>query len=53
VDKIQAPAQLEGSIGSLIATRKMKHFSEKLWFCGQQVGEISGRLTFYNLPILY
>ena len=31
----------------------MKNFSEKLWYCGQNVGEISGRLTFYNLPILY
>lgn len=37
----------------VISTRKIKHFTEKLWFCGQGVGEISGRLTFYNLPILY
>lgn len=32
---------------------KKKQFSEKLWFCGNSIGEISGNLTFFNLPILY
>lgn len=40
-------------LSNLIATRKSKTFTEKLWFCGQPVGEISGRLTFYNVPVLY
>ena len=38
---------------NLIATRKSKTFSEKLWWYGNSVGEITGRLTFYNVPILY
>ena len=32
---------------------KKKYFQEKLWLYGQQIGEISGCLTFSNLPILY
>jgi hypothetical protein len=40
-------------INNLIASSKTKSFSEKLWFCGIHVGEISGRLTFFNVPILY
>lgn len=40
-------------LSNLIATSKSKNFSEKLWYCGQHVGEISGRLTFFNVPILY
>ena len=40
-------------MGNLMATRKTKTFSEKLWWYGNKVGEISGRLTFYNVPILY
>jgi hypothetical protein len=32
---------------------KKKVFNEKIWFCGKQVGEINGQVTFYNLPILY
>jgi hypothetical protein len=40
-------------IGTLIATRKTKNFTEKLWWYGNHVGEINGRLTFYNVPILY
>lgn len=43
----------EGGFNHVISTRRMKSFSEHLWFCGQCVGEVSGRLTFYNLPILY
>ncbi|CDW81936.1 duf1765 domain containing protein [Stylonychia lemnae] len=40
-------------IKSAFASSKKKQFSEKLWFCGQCIGEISGTLTFFNLPILY
>lgn len=36
-----------------ITLSSKKPFSERLWFCGQPVGYISGFLTFYNLPILY
>lgn len=38
---------------ALSSTHKQKQFAERLWFCGQSIGEISGSLTFYNLPILY
>ena len=33
--------------------KRTKSFEEKLWYCGKCVGQISGKLTFYNLPILY
>jgi len=33
-------------------TDKNKDFTEKLWYCGKEVGQINGILTFENLPIL-
>ena len=38
---------------NVIKTSRRKEFSEKLWFCGKSVGEFSGKMTFYNLPMLY
>lgn len=37
----------------MITQSKKKTFSEKLWYCGRAVGEITGTIIFYNLPILY
>lgn len=36
-----------------LTTSKKKAFEEKLWFCGKHVGDISGIISFYNLPVLY
>ena len=46
-------ASLQNIPKSLMLAKRTKTFQEKLWYCGKHVGEISGRLTFYNLPILY
>jgi hypothetical protein len=46
-------ASLQNIPKSLMLAKRTKTFKEKLWYCGKCVGEISGVLTFYNLPILY
>ena len=42
-----------GAYSPSFSPYKRKVFTEKLWYCGKQVGEINGQLTFINLPILY
>ena len=51
--KAYGAEKLESQFKNIIATSKKKQFTEKLWFCGQLIGEVSGNLTFFNLPILY
>ena len=36
-----------------MTTSTKKLFTERLWFCGKVVGEITGVISFFNLPILY
>lgn len=49
----KTPNEYEMMQGALLATRKCKAFQEKLWYCGRCVGEVTGRISFINLPILY
>ena len=48
----KTPNDQEIMQGALLATRKCKAFQEKLWYCGRCVGEVTGRISFINLPIL-
>ena len=46
-------ASLQNIPKSLMLAKRTKTFKEKLWYCGRCVGEVTGRISFINLPILY
>lgn len=40
------------ALKKVVAFMQEKEFTDKLWYCGNQIGTVSGSLRFINLPYL-